>query len=66
MFTITAISHDNDGKPFVASMEARDYPFFATQYHPEKAQFIFFPGPKIDHSYTSIYYNRYFADFFVN
>ena len=66
MFTPTAISYDNQGVPFVASMESKDYPFFATQYHPEKAQFIFYPGPKIDHSDASIFYNRYFADFFVD
>ena len=65
MFTPTAISYDNDGKAFVASMEAKAYPFFATQFHPEKAQFVFYPGTKIDHSTESIHYNRYFADFFV-
>lgn len=66
MFIPTSISYDNDGVPFVASMEAKDYPFFGTQFHPEKAQFIFYPKTKIDHSPSSIFYNRYFADFFIN
>ena len=47
-------------------MESKTYPFFGVQFHPEKAQYIFNPNYKIDHSDSSIYYNRYFADFFVN
>lgn len=66
VFYPTSVSYDNDGKPFVASMESKDYPFFATQFHPEKAQFVFYPQTKIDHSTTSIFYNRYFSDMFVN
>ncbi|CDW78649.1 peptidase c26 family protein [Stylonychia lemnae] len=66
IFTPTSISYDDDGKPFVASMESKQYPFYATQFHPEKAQFIFYPKTKIDHSTISIFYNRYFGDMFVN
>ena len=66
IFTPTSISYDDDGVPFVASMESKKYPFFATQFHPEKAQFIFYPKTQIDHSTTSIFYNRYFGDMFVN
>lgn len=66
IFTPTAISYDNKGTPFVAAMESKKYPFFGVQFHPEKAQFIFYPNTKIDHSEDSIYYNRYFADFFVD
>lgn len=47
-------------------MESKQYPFFATQFHPEKAQFSFYPKTNIDHSSLSIVYNRYFADFFIN
>ena len=66
IFTPIAISYDNKGTAFVAAMESKQYPFFGVQFHPEKAQFIFHPNYKIDHSDESIYYNRYFADFFVN
>lgn len=30
VFYPTSVSYDNNGKPFVASMESKDYPFFAT------------------------------------
>lgn len=66
IFTPTSISYDNKGVPFVASMESKQYPFFATQFHPEKAQFSFYPKTNIDHSTTSLLFNRYFADFFIN
>jgi gamma-glutamyl hydrolase len=66
IFTPTAISYDIQGRAFVAAMESKKYPFFGVMFHPEKAQFIFHPSTKIDHSEDSIYYNRYFADFFIN
>lgn len=66
MFTPTSVSYDNNGKAFVASMESKKYPFFGTQFHPEKQQFSYYPSVKIEHDPTSIFYNRYFGDFFVN
>eukprot|EP00347_Sterkiella_histriomuscorum_P001892 403370267 len=66
IFYPTSISKDNNGKSYVSSMESNQYPFFATQFHPEKAQFVFYPKTQIDHSTTAIFYNRYFSDFFVN
>ncbi|TNV86234.1 hypothetical protein FGO68_gene7623 [Halteria grandinella] len=66
MFTPIAISYDNKGTAFVAAMESTKYPFFGVQFHPEKAQAIYYPNTKIDHSEDSLYYNRYFADFFIN
>jgi carbamoylphosphate synthase small subunit len=33
---VTSISLMPNGTSFVASIEAKDYPFFATQFHPEK------------------------------
>ena len=65
VFYPTAISYDNKGKAFVASMESTKYPFYGVQFHPEKAQFSFYPKSKFDHSQTSVFYNRYFADFFI-
>lgn len=43
IFTPIAISYDNEGRPFIAAMESKQYPFFGVQFHPEKAQFIFYP-----------------------
>jgi gamma-glutamyl hydrolase len=35
-FTITAKGIDDNGKEFIAGMEAKDYPIFIVQYHPER------------------------------
>ena len=47
-------------------MEAYDYPFYGVQYHPEKSIGSWDPSTKVLHDEESIYYNRYFIDFFVN
>lgn len=39
MFHITSTNEDLDGRPFVSTIESFDFPFFATQYHPEKNNF---------------------------
>ena len=38
-FTVTAISYlpEPDGRPFVASIEGKKYPFYGTLFHPEMA-----------------------------
>jgi len=36
IFKPLAISYDNNGRAFVALMEGNTYPFFGSQYHPEK------------------------------
>ena len=41
MFKATSISTDIDNKStFVASMEAKKFPFLATMFHPEKGAFL--------------------------
>nr|ALS04696.1 gamma-glutamyl hydrolase [Pseudodiaptomus poplesia] len=61
------ISHDEDGVEFISTMEARDYPFYGTQFHPEKNNFEF-PAkyPEIPHSREAVEVSIYFASFFVN
>ena len=51
---VTSISYMPDGRAFVASIEAKDYPFFATQFHPEKPNSIFFDNVGLNHSWESI------------
>jgi gamma-glutamyl hydrolase len=37
IFEVTSVSYlPDNGKPFVASVESHKYPFFGTQFHPEK------------------------------
>jgi gamma-glutamyl hydrolase len=41
MFHITSTNYDRNGRPFVSTIEAKDYPIYGTQYHPEKNNFEF-------------------------
>lgn len=65
IFTPTATSTDPvSGDTFVATMESPNYPFFGTQFHPEKV-LTMYNADSIDHSWKSVAYNRYFADRFI-
>lgn len=65
MFVPTATSTDPEsGDTFVASMESPNYPFYGTQFHPEKV-LMMYNNNELDHSWTSVNYNRYFADHFI-
>lgn len=44
----------------------KKYPFFGTQWHPEKSQFEWEPKEAIDHSPDAIRIGQYMANFFVN
>lgn len=65
-FNALTTTVDINGKVFVSSMEARNYPFYGLQFHPEKSQFSFEPSAHFNHSAFFIKHNRYFSDFFVN
>lgn len=70
-WTITSTSEvastEQGGKPrkFIASIEAKKYPFVGTQFHPEKVTQTWIEDMGIDHSWKSIELNRYFGDQFV-
>ena len=65
MFTPTSTSTDPlTGDTVVASMESPNYPFFGTQFHPEKVLEMY-NSDAVDHSWASVHYNRYFADRFI-
>ncbi len=48
-YSLVATSTDRLGQPFVAAWEARKYPFFATQFHPERTLFEWAPNEAVDH-----------------
>jgi hypothetical protein len=61
-YRLTSISYTPvEGNPFTSSMEAYDYPFMATQFHPEKPMTAFYDDAA-NHSWESQRLNRYFAD----
>ena len=69
-YRLTSVSYepDNepaDSRPFAASIEAFDYPFFGSQFHPEKTMAQYNDDAGINHSWESVISNRYFADHFM-
>ncbi|CDW77999.1 peptidase c26 family protein [Stylonychia lemnae] len=66
LFRVTSTFSAN-GQQFVASLEGKSLPFFAVQFNVDRPQYLFTPqSTRVDHSYNAIYYNRFFADQFVN
>lgn len=43
MFKLLSTNYDLWGKPFGSTIEAHNYPFYATQWHPERNQFDWSP-----------------------
>lgn len=65
MFTPTSLSTDGEsGDTFVATMESPNYPFFGTQFHPEKV-LTMYNSDEADHSWESVQFNRFFSDRFM-
>jgi len=63
---VTSVGYTDEGKPFVASIEAKDYPIMATQFHPEKPTQEWTEGFGIDHSWRAIRMNEFFVEQFVS
>jgi len=51
---VTSVSFMPNGTAFTASIEAKNYPIFGTQFHPEKPSELWIDGYNIDHSWESI------------
>jgi len=65
-WNILSTNEDSDGVEFISTIEAQDYPFYGTQFHPEKNQFEWAPKyPNIPHSSEGIQVGQYFGEFFI-
>lgn len=71
-FAVLSTNSDRRGRIFLSTMEAKRYPIYATQWHPERPQFEFkLAAPQgadensIDHSPSAILAMQYVASFFV-
>ena len=56
---------DKDNKEYLSTIKFKNYPFFGTQWHPEKVMFEFLDD-KIPHTKNSIYISKIMSEMFVN
>ena len=64
-FKIVATAVDRKNVQFVETIEHKDYPIFAHQYHPEKNVFIWSPEVDVPHSADAIKVTQLYADFLI-
>eukprot|EP01147_Barroeca_monosierra_P005765 gene5765-9018_t len=64
-YRLISVSYDRDGKAFGSTLESKEYPITATQWHPERPQFEWRIGKGINHTIDTIsamqWTGRYFA-----
>jgi len=65
IFKLLSTNVDRKGKDFGSTMEARKYPFYATQWHPERVAFSWSPAEALDKSPEAVRAMYYVAQFFV-
>jgi len=62
-----SLNYDEDGFEFISTLEAKDYPFYGTQFHPEKNNFEWSQlYSEIPHTQEAVKVSNYFANFFVS
>jgi len=66
-YDLLSTNSDRKGRVFVSTMEAKDWPIYGTQWHPERQQFEFNDvDVGFNHAYDSIRANSAVGAFFVN
>jgi gamma-glutamyl hydrolase len=65
-WNVLATNRDFDGVEFISLMEAKHYPMWVSQYHPEKVSYEWaLKHPKIPHFKDAIHAAAHQAEFFV-
>ena len=65
-FNINSFGYDRNGKKFIGSVEAKKYPIYAVQYHPEKVKYDRnIPSNSIVNSKEAFEMSKKLADFFI-
>ena len=64
-YEVISTSLDRQDRVFVESFEAKDYPFYGVQYHPEKSLFEWSTNEDTDHTESTISAMQYHGRFFV-
>ncbi|XP_041045515.1 gamma-glutamyl hydrolase [Carcharodon carcharias] len=65
-YKILTTNVDSWGIEFVSTIEARNYPIYGVQWHPEKNLFEWCRKKKIPHSPNAVELSLFLAEFFVN
>ncbi|KAG1714969.1 Gamma-glutamyl hydrolase [Nymphon striatum] len=68
-FRILSRNYDINKFEFISCYEARSYPFYGVQFHPEKNPFFWVLNEKVSnipHTKNAIKASQYFSNFFVN
>ena len=68
-YNVLSTNFDKNGLQYVSSMEAKHYPFYAVQFHPEKNIYEWPTKEghsRIPHSGAAIEVSQFYAQFFIN
>ncbi|XP_055876912.1 gamma-glutamyl hydrolase A-like isoform X2 [Biomphalaria glabrata] len=65
-FSKLSTNLDRKGKEFISTVEAKNYPIYGVQWHPEKNNFNWNPNYVINHNRDAVKVSQYMSDFFVN
>jgi len=65
-YRLLSVNVDRKNKPFGSTIEAINYPFYATQWHPERNIFEWDEPEDLDHSYNAVIVTQYLSKFFVS
>lgn len=65
MYKVLSTNRDRQGKEFISTIEAINYPIYGTQWHPEKPNYTWNSKYHVNHGPEAIKVAQYTADFFV-
>ena len=65
-FNLLAVNWDKKGHEYVALAEHVEFPYFVSQFHPEKIAFEWSPVLDIPHSQNSVAFSQYLANGFIS
>ena len=63
---VLATNYDLDGLDYAALVEHKKYPFYGSQFHPEKLVYEWNPKISVERSTTGVLFNQYVANFFAS
>lgn len=70
-FDVLSVNRDKNNLEFVSTIEAKKYPIYGSQWHPEKNNFEWgkeddgIPKEGINHSYNAVEVSQFTANFFI-